>query len=172
MADITATLAELTDAGDLKPTPYVTITGETSELVNVRSLKEYCVRGADRRPEQLKAYVGYVEHRGKPRAHNCDIVAVPRKYRQLGGTGRAYASWLSLQNCTRECRKASLQLDGYEVYELEQQNAHPTALLHFLRQSEDEISQRFKLIELFCAMPKRWTTPYAGNTDVMAEKLR
>ena len=99
---------------------------------------------------------------------------MPQKYRHLGGTGRAYASWLSLQNCTRECRKESLQLDGYEVYELDQQNAQPSALLHFLKQSEGEISQRFKLIELFCATPKRWKDAicrYYGCDDRKAKEV-
>ena len=57
--------------------------------------------GTDRRKCQLSAFIRKIEGGGRADNDAGGIVHLRQKYRRGDGSGRAYADWLILQNCTR-----------------------------------------------------------------------
>ena len=88
--------------GDILPTPVDPVVCELEEVINLDALKTYESLGTDRRKCQLSAFIRKIESEGRADNETGGIVHLRQKYRRKDGPGRAYANWLSLQNCTRE----------------------------------------------------------------------
>ena len=102
------------------------------EAVNLRGMEDWASTWEDRQQDQLLQYIDCVRKFGIARGESDGVCFLRQDYRRKSGVGRAYCSWLSLHQCTHECRSGALRDPPWGVYELDQVNCQPRLLLKYL----------------------------------------
>ena len=150
---------------DILPTPTDPVVCELGEVVNPDAMKTYESIGTDRGECQISEFIRNIEIEGRADNDAGGVVYLRRKNRTEDGSGRAYSSWLSLQNCTRERRAISLEIAGMDIFELYHENAHPSALRHLLGAHVEGALANYRILGLFALTRRSGAPQYQITTD-------
>ena len=144
-----------------------TLSDTICEVVNLRGMEECASTGNDRRKEQLSQYIDSVKQYGVERGDFEGVFSLCQHYRHKLGVGRAYCSWLSLHQCSRECRPRALSGLPWRVYELDQVNCQPSLLFKCIRDNFPSCSTNFQILAKYCENHDKWKkaiADYYGRT--------
>ena len=132
------------------------LTDTVFEVVNMRRLEGWASSGCDRRQGELLNYIASLKTHGSAKEGYSDVYKIRQDYRRKGNVGRAYCSWISLQQRTRECRLNALIDLPWKVYELDQANCQPRLLLNYIESHCASAKSDFPLLTRLCTYPSMW----------------